>query len=205
MKAPHLIYFLFAAGVVFAAFLRVYLDKRSLARGLFGFLGKLEIGAIALLLASLIFFGCLQIVLRNFFHRGLVWADPLMRHIVLWLGCLGGAYATTKMRHIAIDVLTRFLPKRARAIRDRVVYLGTAAVAVLLGFAALKLVLEERSYGEKGFLNVDTWVLQSVLPAAFLLIAYRCLVNTIRPPVTTPVDWEGTIDQTGDKLESGQS
>jgi C4-dicarboxylate transporter DctQ subunit len=205
VKAPILIYFLFTTGIIIAAVVRVYLDKRSLLRGFFGFLGKLEIGAIALLLGSLIFFGCLQIVLRNFFHRGLIWADPLMRHIVLWLGCLGGAYATTKMRHIAIDVLTRFLPKKARAIRDRVVYLGTAAVAVLLGFAALKLVLEEKAYGETGFLNVDTWVLQAILPVSFLLIAYRCLVNTIRPPVTTPVDWEGTIDQTGDKLESEQS
>ena len=205
MKAPILIYFIFATGIVLAAVVRVYLDKRSRLRGLFGFLGKLEIGTIALLLGALVFFGCLQIVLRNFFHKGLVWADPLMRHIVLWLGCLGGAYATTKMRHIAIDVLTRFLPKRARAVRDRVVYLGTAVVAVLLGFAALKLVLEEKSYGEKGFLNVDTWMLQAILPVAFLLIAYRCLVNTIRPPELTPVDWEATIDQTGDKLESKQT
>ena len=180
MKPPILIYFLVASGIVLAALVRVYLDKKSRLKRFFGFLGLLEIGILALLLATLVSLGCLQIVLRNFFHRGIIWADPMMRHIVLWLGCLGGAYATTKMRHIGIDVLTRFLPKKARAVRDRVVYLATAGVAVMLGFAALKLVLEEKSFGEKDFLNIYTWLLQVILPAAFLLIAYRCLVNTIR-------------------------
>lgn len=199
MKPPILIYFLVASGIVLAALVRVYLDKKSRLKRFFGFLGLLEIGILALLLATLVSLGCLQIVLRNFFHQGIIWADPMMRHIVLWLGCLGGAYATTKMRHIGIDVLTRFLPKKARAVRDRVVYLATAGVAVMLGFAALKLVLEEKSFGEKDFLNIYTWLLQVILPAAFLLIAYRCLVNTIRPPEVKPIDWEENEGQAGSR------
>ena len=199
MKPPILIYFLVASGIVLAALVRVYLDKKSRLKRFFGFLGLLEIGILALFLATLVSLGCLQIVLRNFFHQGIIWADPMMRHIVLWLGCLGGAYATTKMRHIGIDVLTRFLPKKARAVRDRVVYLATAGVAVMLGFAALKLVLEEKSFGEKDFLNIDTWLLQVILPAAFLLIAYRCLVNTIRPPEVKPIDWEENEGQAGSR------
>lgn len=190
MKSPILIYSLVAIGVVLLAIIRSWLAKTSRLVGFFRALGFLEIAIIAALLGTLIFFGCAQIILRNFFHRGIVWADPLMRHVVLWLGCLGGAYATTKMRHIGIDLLTRFLPKRAKAVRDRIVYLATALASSLLGFAALKLVLEEKSYGEKEFLNVDTWVLQAVLPAAFLLISYRCVVNMIRPPEVKPVDWE---------------
>ena len=199
MKPPILIYFLVASGIVLAALVRVYLDKKSRLKRFFGFLGLLEIGILALFLATLVSLGCLQIVLRNFFHQGIIWADPMMRHIVLWLGCLGGAYATTKMRHIGIDVLTRFLPKKARAVRDRVVYLATAGVAVMLGFAALKLVLEEKSFGEKDFLNIYTWLLQVILPAAFLLIAYRCLVNTIRPPEVKPIDWEENEGQAGSR------
>jgi len=199
VKPPILIYFLVASGIVLAALVRVYLDKKSRLKRFFGFLGLLEIGILALLLATLVSLGCLQIVLRNFFHQGIIWADPMMRHIVLWLGCLGGAYATTKMRHIGIDVLTRFLPKKARAVRDRVVYLATAGVAVMLGFAALKLVLEEKSFGEKDFLNIYTWLLQVILPAAFLLIAYRCLVNTIRPPEVKPIDWEENEGQAGSR------
>jgi C4-dicarboxylate transporter DctQ subunit len=183
-------YSLIVAAVVAAAIVRAALARKSRLEGLFKFLGSLEIGFIALLLVALIFFGCLQIVLRNFFHRGIIWADPLMRHIVLWLGCLGGALATTRMRHIGIDVLTRFLPKTAKAVRDRVVYLATAAASTALGLAALKLVLDEKAFGEKSFSNIDTWILQAVLPAAFLVIAYRSLVNAIRPPVIKPIEWE---------------
>ena len=61
-------------------------------------------------MVTLIILGGLQIILRNVFHSGLLWADPLMRHIVLWLGCLGAALATTSARHINIDVFSRALP-----------------------------------------------------------------------------------------------
>jgi TRAP-type C4-dicarboxylate transport system permease small subunit len=191
VERPNLTLFVIVLGIAAAAFCRAYLEKTSRLKGLFRLLRAFEIGVIALLLAALVFFGCLQIVLRNFFHRGIIWADPLMRHLVLWLGCLGGVYATSKMRHISIDFLTRFLPTRARAVRDRAVYLATAAATAILGFAALRLVVEEKAFGEEGFLGLDTWMLQSILPIAFFLISYRCLLNSIRPPDIRPIDWEG--------------
>ena len=174
------------------------MERTSRLKSLFRFLGGVEITVIALLLASLVFFGCLQIVLRNFFHRGIIWADPLMRHTVLWLGCLGAALATRKMRHINIDVFTRFLPPAVKTVRDKIVFLATALAASVLGFAALKLVVDEKSFGEKAFLNVDTWLLQAILPVAFFLIAYRSLLNVFAPPRVKPVDWEELGTETGD-------
>jgi len=143
-------------------------------------LGRVEQASLVLLLAGLIVFGCLQIVLRNFFGRGLIWADPLMRHIVLWLGCLGGAFASSRMNHINIDVLTRLLPPRMKSVRDRVVYAATAVAAAALAAAALRLVADERTFGEKAFLDLDTWFLQLVLPVAFFIIAYRSMRFAIR-------------------------
>ena len=195
MEKSTITYFVIVLGIVAAAFTRAYLDRTSRFPRFFKFLGAVEIGLITLFLAALVFFGCLQIVLRNFFHRGLVWADPLMRHLVLWLGCLGGVYATSKMRHIGIDFLTRFLPKKAKRTRDRVVYLATSVATALLGFAAFKFVLEEKAAGEREFLNIETWILGAILPAAFILISYRCLLNSIRPPDVQPIDWEGQISR----------
>jgi TRAP-type C4-dicarboxylate transport system permease small subunit len=190
VERPTLIYALVVFGVIAAAILRACLAKRRRWEGFFKSLGFVEIGVLALLLAGLVFFGCLQIVLRNFFQRGIIWADPLMRHMVLWIGCLGGALATCKMRHIGIDALTRFLPRRAKAVRDRIVYLATAVASFSLGIAALKFVLDEKDFGGTSFLDVETWKLEAILPIAFLLIAYRSVVNTIRPPETKPVEWE---------------
>ena len=159
------------------AFLRARLERRRRAEGFFGFIGGIEIGGLALLVGALILLGCLQIALRNFFHSGLFWADPLMRHIVLWIGCLGGAYATTRVRHINIDVFSRLLHPRWRAVRNTLVYFATAAAASALGMAALRLVADEKAYGEEAFLGIGTWLLQLVMPFAFFLIAYRCLLS----------------------------
>ena len=177
MERPLAVYVLVVFTLVIFAFIRARLEKKNRAEGFFGFFRGVEIGTLGLLVGALIFFGCLQIVLRNFFHSGLFWADPLMRHIVLWIGCLGGAYATTRIRHINIDVFSRLLPRRLRVLRNVVIYFATAAAASVLGLAALKLVLDEKAYGEKAFLGIGTWLLQLVLPFAFFLITYRCLLS----------------------------
>jgi TRAP-type C4-dicarboxylate transport system permease small subunit len=177
MERPLAVYVLIVFALVILAFVRARLERKKRAEGFFGFFRGLEIGVLALLVGSLVLLGCLQIVLRNFFHSGLFWADPLMRHIVLWLGCLGGAYATTRIRHINIDVFSRLLPRRLRAFRNVVIYFATASAASVLGLAALKLVVDEKIYGEKAFLGISTWLLQLVLPLSFFLITYRCLLS----------------------------
>lgn len=190
MERSGLVYTLIVIAIVFLAFVRARLDKRPGWKAFFDSAGKLEIGLLALLLGSLIFFGCLQILLRNFFHRGIIWADPLMRHIVLWLGCLGGVMATSRLRHISIDIFSRFLPARLLKWRDSMVYLATAAAGSVLGMAALRLVVDEKAFGEEGFLGLDVWTLQLILPVAFFLIAYRSVLNLFLAAKAKPIDWE---------------
>jgi TRAP-type C4-dicarboxylate transport system permease small subunit len=185
--------YLFLALVIAAlAAARAALEKSGRLTGVFRQLGRLEVLVLTLLLGLLVSLGFFQIVLRNFFHSGILWADQLMRHTVLWLGCLGAALATTRLRHINIDVFTRLLPDFAKPARRFVVYTATAAASFVLGVAALRLVIDEREYGEAAFLNLDTWMLQTVLPFAFFLIAYRCLVNLFLSREARPMD--GTME-----------
>ena len=190
MERPVLVYLLIFAGIAIFARIRASLDSRPGARRFFEFFGRIEVGSIATLLAALIILGCLQIVLRNFINRGILWADPLMRHIVLWLGCLGGAVATTKVRHITIDVLSRYLTGRLEAWRDRIVYFATAVATSILGFASLGLVIQEREYGDEAFLSIETWMLQTILPFAFFLITYRSLLNLLLQRKAKPLEWD---------------
>lgn len=175
--AAHFHYYLFAAMLVAAAAGRAVLIRRGLLGPLFGALRWAEVSVLGLLLGTLIVLGGVQIALRNFFHGGLLWADPLMRHIVLWLGCLGAALATTSARHINIDVFSRKLPAGARRWQRSAVYAATAFAAFLLGVSTWRLVLDERSFGDAAFGSVQVWVLQLVLPVAFFLISYRSMVN----------------------------
>ena len=190
MTGSVLAYFNIVLGILILALVRALLDKRPKWKAFFAFLGRVEVAVIGLLLGALIFFGCLQIFLRNVFHSGVIWADPLMRHIVLWLGCLGGVMATARIRHISIDIFSRFLPGPLQAFRDKIIYLATALVSSVLGMAALRLVFQEKEFGERAFLNIDVWVLQLVIPFAFFLIAYRSLLNTFLGRKARPLDWE---------------
>lgn len=163
-------------GVVALAAARSALERRPRARGFFEGAGRAELLFVTLLLCTLVALGAIQIFLRNVFHSGLLWADPMMRHIVLWLGATGAALASARLRHISVDVFSRLLPQTLRPARRVVVYGATAVAAYVLGIAALRLVINERSFGETAFLGIHTWEVQLILPAAFLLITYRTLL-----------------------------
>jgi len=179
LSEGNLYYYLWAVVLVALAVGRSILWRRHKLGGLFNVLGWTEIGVLGLLLLTLVVLGILQIILRNIFHSGILWADPLMRHCVLWLGCLGAALATTSARHINIDVFSRLLPAKIKPWRRSIVYLATSLTTFLLGVAAWRLVLDEREFGDLAFGVVPVWVLQLVLPVAFFLICYRSLVNLL--------------------------
>jgi TRAP-type C4-dicarboxylate transport system permease small subunit len=119
----------------------------------------------------------------------------MMRHIVLWLGCLGAALATARLRHINIDVFSRLLHGKTLAARNAVIHGVTAVAAFVLAIAALRLVIDERDFGDAAFLGMDTWMLQVVLPFAFLLITYRALVNLLLRRNPTPEGPGGAADE----------
>jgi TRAP-type C4-dicarboxylate transport system permease small subunit len=172
-------YVLVAVGfavLVVLALVRARLDSRAAARRVFAICWGLEIAFVALLLASLVVLGTTQIVMRNLMHSGLLWADPFMRHAVLYLGAVGAMMAAARMSHITVDVVSRLLPERLKSARRWIVYGATAIAAYLLAIAAVRLVIDERSYHEVAFLGIRTWVLEIILPLAFTVITYRTLL-----------------------------
>ena len=54
-----------------------------------------------------------QIVLREAFSTGFVWADELLKLLVLWLAMVGSVAASRDNRHIRIDALSHILPDTA--------------------------------------------------------------------------------------------
>src|SRR5512143_3313876 len=75
-------------------------------------LAFVERGILVALLALMILLAFTQVVLRNVFSTGLLWADPLLRHLVLWVGFIGASLATASEKHINLDSVTRFASPR---------------------------------------------------------------------------------------------
>lgn len=160
-----------AVGIVLAVALR-----RLAAQRLASFLRAAHAAEsifLALLLATMLVLSFLQIVLRNVASTGLIWIDPLLRHLVLWIGFAGAALATRLGRHISIDAVSRFLPDAwQRGVRVASCALASV-VCLLLANACLKALRGEAEAGTHVFLDLSTAHVQIVMPAAMLLMSYR--------------------------------
>ena len=154
--------------------------RRRPASALLRILAGIEDAVLALILSLMIALAALQIVLRNLFDSGLAWADPMLRVSVLWVGMVGAMVATRDDRQISVDALSRFLPRRWVPRLRIVTDFFTSAVALYLGWHALRLVLEDRSAGIVAFASVPVWLCEAVLPIAATVIGLRYAVYGCR-------------------------
>ncbi len=136
---------------------------------------RIENAILVALVAVLVAIAGAQIVLRNLFGGGLVWADPLMRTLVLWVGLVGAVVAAQHDNHIAINVLARLLPPGLKRWTRVLTDLTTAAVCAALAWTGGALIISEYEGGALAFGRVPVWACQLVIPLAFGGIALRYL------------------------------
>lgn len=139
-----------------------------------------EDALLVVILGGMVLLAAAQIVLRNFFDIGFIWSDELLRLLVLWLAVAGAVAASRKDRHISIAVLDRFLPASVNRFVRVMLDLFSAAVCAIIAWHSLKFVMGSYEYDDRLLGNVPAWVLQSVMPAGFALIAWRYSVFALR-------------------------
>ncbi len=151
---------------------------------------------LCLLLVAMIILACLQIGLRTFFSGGILWADPMLRYLVLWCGMLGAVVATREKKHIGIDVLGYLVPVQIKVWIELVIDLFSSLVAAVLTWAAVIFVRNELLFGGPSLLNVPSWIWNLIFPVAFALITIHFLL-------AIPADIKAIILKPGDsKTES---
>ena len=152
-------------------------------------LQRLETYLLATLVLVLVLVAGAQIVLRDFFDTGISWGDPLMRSLVLWTGMLGALAAVRDDKHIALDVLQRYVSPAAQRIA-RVLTLGaTAILCAMMAFYSYSLVeIDLAESAQTGAASaVPAWLPESILPIAFVLMALRFALRAFAPPAHPPV------------------
>lgn len=138
-----------------------------------------ENAALVILLSSIMLLATSQIVMRLGFNAGFIWADELVRLLVFWLALVASIAASRSDRHIRVDAISHILPEKAIFISRMVVDGFAAGICGLLAWHSLRFLLLIRADGETIFLNVPTWIAQSILPIAFILMASRFLLMSI--------------------------
>jgi len=139
-----------------------------------------EDALLVLILAFMVVLAATQIILRNFFGGAILWAGPVLRVGVLWVGMIGAMVATRSDKQISIDAVSRFLPTRWKAWIRVVTDLFTAAVSAVVAWSALRLVLDDRAAGVTVIASVPVWICEAILPVAFGVIALRYALFAIR-------------------------
>lgn len=132
------------------------------------------------LLSSMMLLAVGQIVMREVFSTGFVWADELIKLMVLWLAMVGSIAACRDNRHIRIDALSHVLPRLAVEITRAVVDIFAAVVCGVIAWHTWRYLQVEIEYEDMVLINIPAWIAHSVLPAAFLLISFRFVVLVIK-------------------------
>jgi TRAP-type C4-dicarboxylate transport system permease small subunit len=140
----------------------------------------LEDGFLCVLLIAMLSLACLQIVLRQFFSGGFLWAEPLLRYLVLWGGFFGAVVATRKGKHIAIDVASYLLPDTVKYWLKLLIDIFSITVAAVLSWAAINFVRNEALLGGQDLLTIPSWCWTLIFPIAFSLIFLHCVIALVQ-------------------------
>jgi len=118
-----------------------------------------EDALLVLILTAMVVLATTQIILRNFFDGAILWAGPMLRVGVLWVGMIGAMWNA-----------------RVRVVTD----LFTAIVAAVVAWSAFRLMLDDRAAGEMAVGFAPLWVCEAILPVAFGVIALRYVLFAIK-------------------------
>ena len=144
------------------------------------FYERLEEILLVFLVALMLLLGFLQILFRNLISIGIVWVDPLVRHLVLWIALLGASVATRENRHISIDLLAGYL---SQALHQRVqggLQLFSAFLCLYLVHPAIRFLQDDYQVGKMLAFGIPLWVSQAIMPVMMLVLGMRFFLQGYR-------------------------
>ncbi len=134
---------------------------------------KVEDGLLVACMTILLFVSIGQIALRNTFSLILPWADPFIRHVVLWVGLLGALSATRHNKHVKIDALQHLMSSRIKYFVSAITQLFSTLICLLLTWHAGRFIADERAFSTMAFGDIAAWKLQLVFPFVFAGLSLR--------------------------------
>ena len=155
---------------------------KSLAARAAGAISTVENWLIAILALALVLLSGLQIALRLLDH-GLVWLDPLLRVLVIWVALLGAVAAARMDKHISLEVVGKLLHGPALRVARAIAFGFAAVVSMVMLRASLGLIDVDRESGTMLYEQVPTWWAELILPLAFGLLALRFMIRAFSPPI----------------------
>lgn len=142
---------------------------------------RLEEILIALLLAAMVSVTFIQVTLRYVFGSGILWGVECTGYLFGWLVLLGASYVLKKRAHIGVDALVQKLSPAWRRLLGLAATLLSLVYATIFFIGGLGYVGIMYGIGLKAEdINIERWILLSILPLGFALLWFRLLQLTWR-------------------------
>ena len=148
-----------------------------------------ENAVLVLLLGALMLLAVGQIAMRVFFSTGFIWADELVRLIVLWITLVASIAASRSDQHLRIDIISHFFPARFARYPRLIADTFAALICGLLAWLSWRYLQLTIEFGDTVLTGLPAWIIYALLPLSFALMCYRFilqagteLMRIVRPP-----------------------
>lgn len=130
-------------------------------------------GIIILIIMSLLVI--VQVFSRYLFNYSFVWAEELVRYLMIWMVMIGAALVQAKNDHIRIDFFPLMLNPKGRIILETVFRLFTLIFLTILLVKGVKLANFNKMFESSGLRISMFWPMLAIPVGAFLITIYTVI------------------------------
>jgi C4-dicarboxylate transporter, DctM subunit len=136
---------------------------------------RLENVLITLVLGALVALPLAEAVLRRLIRVGVPGSAALVQHLTLVVTMVGSAVAARDGRLLTLFDFSSLGSSAVRSACRGISHFGAVAVSSVLAIASMQFIETERAAGSTLACGIPIWVVQSVMPIGFAVIALRLL------------------------------
>ncbi|MBW1722045.1 MAG: TRAP transporter small permease [Deltaproteobacteria bacterium] len=140
---------------------------------------KLGTGFCILLLILMSLIVIIQVFSRYLFNHSFVWAEELVRYLMIWMVLIGAALVQSKNEHIRIDFFPRMAGARGGRIMDTVFRLCTLFFLTIIIVKGVKSAYFNRLFESSGLRISMIWPYLAI-PVGGIFIGIYTATDTVR-------------------------
>ena len=136
------------------------------------YLESIETNMCRLLLVLMSLIVVVQVFSRYLFNFSFVWAEELVRYLMIWMVMIGAARVQAMGEHIRIDFFPMLAGARGRRLMDTVFRLCTLTFLIIIFVKGIKIAAFNRLFESSGLRISMLWPTLAIPIGAFLIILY---------------------------------
>ncbi|AFM13697.1 Tripartite ATP-independent periplasmic transporter DctQ component [Turneriella parva DSM 21527] len=149
-------------------------------------MARLEKWIAGICIATIMVLMVMDVFGRNVLKDGIVWAQKLSLHLMLWAGLLGASITSSKGGHLRPEIADKLWPKSFQPVLKSLEHFLISAFCATMAFFALKYILHSLETGDKTpVTELPMWLVQGVIPYTLASMAVRhftyAFISEIRP------------------------